>query len=131
MEHRPLLEAILAAIETDNMVLPTLPDVAYKIQDLIDDPNVSADQLVFVISSDPFISAQIIKTANSAAFTGKPQLDNVRDAVSRLGYRQLRNLVMTDHHHEQNVLLAQSPDQYAHESFHCSSFGTNKVCVRG
>lgn len=94
-EHQALLEQILHAIENDNLVLPTLPEVALKIQDLIDNPNVSAEQIVAVLSSDPFITAQIIKAANSAFFTGKPQVDNVREAVSRLGYRQLRNLVVT------------------------------------
>lgn len=94
-EHQALLDQILEAIESDNLVLPTLPDVAIKIQDLIDDPNVSADQIVLVLSSDPFISAQLIKSANSAIFADKQPVENVRGAVSRLGYRQLRNLVMT------------------------------------
>lgn len=94
-EHHPLLEQILYAIEHDDIVLPTLPEVALKIQDLICDPNVSADQIVYVLSGDPFISAQLIKVANSAIFADKPQVDRVRDAASRLGYRQLRNLVMT------------------------------------
>ncbi len=94
-EHQDLLDQILLAIEHDNIVLPTLPEVAIKVQNLIADPNVSAEQIVAVLAGDPFISAQIIKTANSAAFAEKPQVDNVREAVSRLGYRQLRNLVMT------------------------------------
>lgn len=95
IENQALLDQIIEAIDNDTLVLPTLPDVAIKIQDLIDDPNVSADQIVLVLSSDPLISAQLIKTANSAAFAGKTQVENVRGAVTRLGYRQLRNLVMT------------------------------------
>ena len=94
-EDNVLLGQILFAIEHDDIVLPTLPNVAVKIQELLDDPNVSADQIVSVLSSDPFICAQIIKSANSAIFTGKPPIDNVREAATRLGYRQLRNLVIT------------------------------------
>ncbi|KAF0203673.1 MAG: signal transduction [Gallionellaceae bacterium] len=94
-EHQALLDEVVAAIDNDSLVLPTLPDVAIKIQDLIDDPNVSADQIVQILSSDPLISAQLIKTANSALFADKVQVENVRGAVTRLGYRQLRNLVMT------------------------------------
>jgi HD-like signal output (HDOD) protein len=94
-DHQALLGQVTAAIENDTLVLPTLPDVAFKIQDLIDDPNVSADQIVRVLASDPFISAQLIKAANSAAFADKRPVENVRGAVSRLGYRQLRNLVLT------------------------------------
>jgi HD-like signal output (HDOD) protein len=94
-EHQALLDQIIEAIDNDTLVLPTLPDVAFKIQDLIDDPNVSADQIVQVLSGDPLISAQLIKSANSAAFADKAPVENVRGAITRLGYRQLRNLVMT------------------------------------
>lgn len=90
-----LFDQILHAIEHDDLIFPTLPDVAIKLQRLIDDPNVSADQVVMVLSSDPSITAQIIKSANSALFGGKPQVSEVRGAVARLGYRQLRNLVIT------------------------------------
>ncbi|MEI7843293.1 MAG: HDOD domain-containing protein [Gallionellaceae bacterium] len=93
--YQELLELILQEIEQDSFALPTLPSVAANIQTLIDDPNVSVDQIVAVLNSDPFISAQIIKSANSAAYMGKPKIDNVLDAAIRLGYRQLRNLVIT------------------------------------
>lgn len=94
-DFQVLLEQILHAIEHDDMVLPTLPEVAVKLQQLLDDHNVSADQIVTTLAVDPFVSAQIIKSANSAIFAGKPPVENVRDAVSRLGYRQLRTLVIT------------------------------------
>ncbi len=94
-QHQDLFDQILHAIEHDDLVFPTLPDVAIKLQRLIDDPNVSADQVVLIISRDPSICAQMIKSANSALFAGKPQVNDVRAAVARLGYRQLRNLVIT------------------------------------
>lgn len=94
-DHRVLLEQIISAIENDTLVLPTLPDVALKIQHLIDAPHVSAEKIVTALASDPLISAQLIKAANSALFTGKRPVENVRGAVTRLGYLQVRNLVMT------------------------------------
>lgn len=93
-DHQALLDQIIAAIENDTLVLPTLPDIAIKIQHLIDEPNVTAEQIVRALASDPVISAQLIKAANSAAYADKRPVENVRGAVSRLGYRQLRNLVM-------------------------------------
>lgn len=90
-----LIESILHTIAQDDFVLPTLPSIALKLQDLINDPNVSADQIVTVLSSDPAVSAQIIRSANSAAFSGKPAVSNIREAASRLGYRQLHNLVIS------------------------------------
>ncbi|MBU0688611.1 MAG: HDOD domain-containing protein [Gammaproteobacteria bacterium] len=94
------LEAIATevdeALNSGQFELPTFPDIAMKIRDLIDDPNVSADQLVNLLSADPVITAHIIKAANSAAASGgSVRVDTVRAAASRLGYRMLRNLVIT------------------------------------
>jgi len=93
--QQSLIEQILHAVEQDDFALPTLPNVALKIRELLDDPNVSADQIVSVLSSDPVISSQIIRSANSAAYSGMPQIINVREASLRLGYRQLHNLVIS------------------------------------
>ena len=88
-------DRIYTLIENNELTLPTLPDVATRVGNLIDDPNVSADKVVSALSSDPAITTQIIRGANSAAFAGKPQVDNIRTAVARLGYKQLRNIVLT------------------------------------
>lgn len=69
--------------------------MAEKVRKLIDDPNVSADKLIHLLSTDPAISAHIVKVANNVALSGGKSVDTLRAAVSRLGYRMLRNLVMT------------------------------------
>lgn len=94
VEQQSFLEELLACIDSKEIALPTLPDAALKLRKLIDDPNVSASQIVLAISGDPIISAQVIKTANSAAFSDKPPVASVQDAVSRLGYRLLHNIVL-------------------------------------
>ncbi len=93
-------EAIVAEVEealcSGSFELPAFPDVALKIRDLIDDPNVSADQLVKLLSADPVISAHIIKAANTAGnAAGGARVETIRAAISRLGYRMLYNLVVT------------------------------------
>ena len=93
-QQQSIADEVLSAIESGKLELPTLPDVAIKIRELIDDPNVSADQLVNLLSADPVISAHIIKAANSAA-AGGLRVDTLRAAIARLGYRMLRNLVMS------------------------------------
>lgn len=93
-EQQAIFTEVLAALEDGNLDLPTLPDMARKIQDLIDDPNVSADQIVNLLSSDPVISMYIIRAANSAALSKGSPASNLRSAISRLGYRMLRSMVM-------------------------------------
>lgn len=92
-EHAIVAE-IHDALEAQRLDLPTLPDMAIKIQNLIDDPNVSADKIVNLLSSDPAISAYIIKAANSAALSNTTPVSNLRNAISRLGYRTLRSIVL-------------------------------------
>lgn len=87
------IDQLLLSIESQELVLPTLPHVARKIQHMIDDINFSADQLVAAISGDPAISAQVIKTANGPPFDDRPRVDNVKAAAARLGYRPLRKLL--------------------------------------
>jgi len=95
LDNQILLEKILLSIESHELELPVLPDVAPKIRALLDDPNSSADDVVRAISNDSAIAAQIIKVANSAVFFDKPLVENVRDAVSRIGFKMLRNVVMS------------------------------------
>lgn len=92
--RQTFIDDILRDISRDDFVLPPLPNVASRIHGLLDDPNISADQVVSALSSDPILAAQIIKSANSAVFADKPQVNNVRDAATRLGYRQLHSLVI-------------------------------------
>ena len=92
-EHAIIAE-INDALENNRLDLPTLPDMALKIQGLIDDPNVSADKIVNLLSSDPAISVHIIRAANSAALSNGNPVGNLRSAISRLGYRMLRSMVM-------------------------------------
>lgn len=89
-----IVNEIRDAIKANRLDLPTLPETAIKIQDLIDDPNVSANKLVNLLSSDPVISMHIIRAANSAALSNGQPARELRAAISRLGYRMLRSLVM-------------------------------------
>ncbi|HEX5364884.1 MAG TPA: HDOD domain-containing protein [Gallionella sp.] len=94
-EQQTITDAVISAIDHDQIELPTLPDVAVRIRDLIDDPNVWVDHLVHALSTDPVVSVHVIKAANSAAFANGKAVDTLRSAISRLGYRMLRNVVMT------------------------------------
>ena len=85
---------VLAALETDKLDLPAMPDMALKIRNMLDNPNVSTDHLVRALSVDPVISMHIIKAANSAVLSNGYQVGNLREAITRLGYRMLRSLVM-------------------------------------
>lgn len=89
-----LMSEVLVAIDRDQFSFPVLPEVASRVQALINDPNVSARDVFSAISGDIAISAHLIKVANSAAYSDKPRVEHVHQAISRLGYMHVHNLVL-------------------------------------
>lgn len=111
----PAIDQLLFSVAEEDLSLPTLPGIAHEIQGMIDDINYSATQVVAVISGDPAIAAQVVKAANSGTFADWPKVDNVRAAVSRLGYKALRKLVtniidITDHAQTHHPVIKQYLD---------------------
>lgn len=76
---------IIAAIKSDSLVLPTLPEVALRVRDEASDPESSLDSIGKIISSDPALSARIIKVANSSSFRAPQPISDLKMALMRLG----------------------------------------------
>jgi HD-like signal output (HDOD) protein len=65
--------------------LPSLPSIAIKIINLVNDPNTDINTVCQHISLDPALSAKILKTANSPLYKSRRSATNIRQAVSILG----------------------------------------------
>ncbi|WP_317929387.1 HDOD domain-containing protein [Halioxenophilus sp. WMMB6] len=76
---------ILLAIKNDELVLPTLPEVALRVRDVAMDPEATMDQLAKVIGNDPSLSARVIKVANSPIMRASRKIEDLQMALSRLG----------------------------------------------
>jgi len=80
------------AIEADNLVLPTMPEMALKVREVADDPNASIQQLAKVIGGDAALTARIIKVSNSALYRGANEIEDLNMALMRLGMGTTCNL---------------------------------------
>jgi len=76
---------ITNAIENDQLVLPTLPEVALRVREVAEDSESSVNNLTRVISSDAAISARIIKVCNSPLLRAAQPVENLQMAINRLG----------------------------------------------
>lgn len=85
---------IVAQIKNDELVLPTLPEIALKVREVAEDPNATIDDLCSVISRDPALSARIIKVTNSPLLRTSMPVDDLVAAVSRLGIDFTSNLAI-------------------------------------
>ncbi|MDH3450144.1 MAG: HDOD domain-containing protein, partial [Gammaproteobacteria bacterium] len=78
-----------------DLKLPSLPDVAQRIQQAFADNLVTAETVGVIIQSDPVITAKMIMVANSALYGGRAPIESLQQAVVRLGLENTRKLVMT------------------------------------
>lgn len=73
--------------------LVSLPEVCFLVNDLVNDPHASVDQIGQVISQDPDLTARLLKLVNSN-FYGLPQrVETVSRAIMFVGLRELQNMV--------------------------------------
>ncbi len=85
-------ESIIDDLKNNRLPLPTLPEVAIKVRETVDDDNASIRDIADIINTDAVLSARIIQVANSALYRGISTADNVQNAVSRMGLNTVRNL---------------------------------------
>lgn len=84
---------VVDALTHDRLTLPTLPEVALHIQELLRSEDVSTARIVKEIQSDPALTVRLIRVANSAAVRGGRGVDSIPQAVTRLGLQYTRLLV--------------------------------------
>ncbi|CCQ09820.1 FIG00951002: hypothetical protein [Pseudoalteromonas luteoviolacea B = ATCC 29581] len=87
-----LLTILIDRINNDTLVLPTLPEIAVRVRQAADDPDVNLMQMAEVISHDPALAARMIKVANSAFMGRTVKVSNLNQAVTRIGLRQIKNI---------------------------------------
>lgn len=92
-EQDVFYNTILEEMDSGKLVLPTLPEVALQVREVVDDPDATAKQLAEIITTDAALSARLLKVANSPLYRGRTQIDSIQMAVSRLGLVMVRNLV--------------------------------------
>ena len=85
-------EELIQAIDNDELVLPTLPEVALKVREAAEDPNISIPALSKVIGNDAALTARIIKVVNSPLLRTSKEITDLQMAVGRLGINYTCNL---------------------------------------
>lgn len=75
--------------------LPSMPLVATRIIELLEDKETTVEQLEEVVVTDQALTAKLIRLANSAEYAfGRPSA-TAREAILLLGFLQVRNIALT------------------------------------
>lgn len=72
----------------------SLPDIALRINELIGSEKTSNAELERIILHDPAITAKILRFANSAYFGFSREIETISRAITLIGHKELRNLVL-------------------------------------
>lgn len=75
--------------------LLSLPELVLKINDLVNREDSNATEIAEVISQDPALSTRILRVANSPMYANSRQVDTIARAVTLLGTKQIRDLILS------------------------------------
>lgn len=87
-----LLTILVEKINNDTLVLPTLPDIAIKVRQAAENPEINLMEMSDVIAHDSALTARMIKVANSAFLGRTIKVSTLNQAVTRIGLRQIKNI---------------------------------------
>lgn len=71
----------------------TLPEIYFRVRDVVENPLSTMDDLANALKIDPAISARLLKIVNSPLYGFPKQVDTVTRAVNLLGMQAVRDLV--------------------------------------
>jgi HD-like signal output (HDOD) protein len=74
--------------------LPTLPEILFKVQALVNSDEGSAATLARITEQDPSLTTKILKVANSSYFGPvNRRISSLPLAIARIGFNEVRNIV--------------------------------------
>ncbi len=86
-------EGILEFVEKQ-IALPSIPMVAARVLQIVNDPNATAGQLEEVLRGDSSLVSRILRMANSAFYQRMERARSIRDAIAILGFKTITNLAL-------------------------------------
>ncbi|HBF33007.1 TPA: hypothetical protein DDW35_00450 [Candidatus Sumerlaeota bacterium] len=93
-EPAEMIRLLDLLFEEPDIRLPVLPQVADEVRKLLATDNATFTRIADTVSMDPGMSARILEIANSPLYAGVERIKNLQQAVSRIGMRETRNILL-------------------------------------
>jgi len=71
----------------------TLPELYFRVRDVVDNPDSTMEDLAHVLKLDPLISARLLRIGNSPPYGFPKQIDTIMHAVNLIGAQAVKDLV--------------------------------------
>lgn len=84
------IESIISRVDE----LPEVPQIAFKVISLLNNPETAAVDLAEVISRDQALTAKLLRLCNSAFYSLQRQVTTISEAVVIVGFGTIKSMVM-------------------------------------
>ncbi len=74
--------------------LVSLPDIYYRLESALESATATINDFSKLLSSDPDLCARLLRMANSAFYSFPAKIETIDRAISTIGMRQIRELVL-------------------------------------
>ncbi|TVQ80928.1 MAG: HDOD domain-containing protein [Bradymonadales bacterium] len=83
------------AVQSESFEIPLLPHVATQVLQLANNPNSGFTEIERILKQDQVLATHVIKVSNSAYYRGLSEVVSLRDAMSRIGLKTLKDVVFS------------------------------------
>jgi putative nucleotidyltransferase with HDIG domain len=87
-------QAIVELVSKQKVKVPPYPAVAFRIEALVRGANYGLDDLARLVSSDQVLAADVLRCANSALYARGAPVASVKQAVGRIGAKDVARLAL-------------------------------------
>ncbi|MCP4596406.1 HDOD domain-containing protein [Neptuniibacter sp.] len=91
--NKPAARDYITSLKT----LPVMPEVYEKLNAALNSERSNAREIAKVLEQDPVMTAKIMQLVNSAYFGLSREINRIQEAVTVLGVRMIRDLVLSAH----------------------------------
>ena len=90
------LQAIAADLGRGGIAFPTFSQATIRIRAALGEPDIDADRVAQIVSTEPLLAARLVQAANSVALNpgGRP-IGDVRSAIVRVGMATVRSVAVS------------------------------------
>jgi putative nucleotidyltransferase with HDIG domain len=87
------LDELISKIVDEITTLPQFPEHITALQRLLSNPDSDFGEIARLVSTDPGLTADVLKVVNSAQYMLRNKIRNVDEAIKMVGFRGLKNLL--------------------------------------
>ncbi len=87
-------EIIANSIMIEIQGIPQFPQHIIKLQQKLSNPNSQFSDIADIINTDPSLTANLLKMANSSFYSFSNQISNIEDAVKMIGFDGVKHFIL-------------------------------------